>query len=75
MLSRAEYNGVFTFSSSYVNVYLKFEKLLHFLHLHQGQKNQKEDCLVKRFSKTLSLRKHTFQYLEAIIILTKRASP
>ena len=34
MLSRAEYNGVFTFSSSYVNVYLKFEKLSHFLHLH-----------------------------------------
>ena len=43
VLSRAEYNGVFTFSSSYVNVYLKFEKLLHFLHLHWGQKNQKEE--------------------------------
>ena len=33
VLSRAEYDGVFTVSSSYVNVYLKFEKLLHFLHV------------------------------------------
>ena len=40
VLSRAEYDGVFTVSSSYVNVYLKFEKLLHFL-LLQDRKIRK----------------------------------